>query len=203
MINYDHCIGVVDIETSGFIHADGQILEIGICALDLRDGSIHEIFDSMCFERKSTKEHFEKSWIVQNGFIALDEIRNAPHISKIKNEVQAHLDKFKLGMTAYNISFDFDFLEKAGFQMPFRLKCPMRLSTPICKIPSRQSRYSNSRNNYKWPKAEEAFNFFFNDSKPDYVELHRGLDDAKHEAKIVYELYKRGVFVVDKYEVAK
>jgi len=40
--------------------------------------------------------------------------------------------------------------------------------------------------------VEEAFDFFFPDNE--YVEAHRGADDSKHEAMIVYKLYELGVF---------
>ena len=61
----------------------------------------------------------------------------------------------------------------------------MLVSTPICKIPNKWGKD-------KWPKVEEAYNFFFPGN--DYVELHRGADDAFHEADIVFELIKRGKF---------
>ena len=64
----------------------------------------------------------------------------------------------------------------------------MLLSTDICKIPGRYGKN-------KWPSVEEAFAFFFPDEE--YSEKHRGLDDAKHEAKIVYRLYQDGVFKID------
>jgi DNA polymerase-3 subunit epsilon len=44
----------------------------------------------------------------------------------------------------------------------------------------------------KWPKVEEAWEYFFPDIK--YIEAHRALDDAQHEALIAHELYKLGKF---------
>jgi hypothetical protein len=63
----------------------------------------------------------------------------------------------------------------------------MKLATNVCQI-------LNVRGGFKWPKVGEAYEFFF--GKTDYVETHRGADDAFHEADIVYELYKRGVFKI-------
>ena len=65
----------------------------------------------------------------------------------------------------------------------------MKLSTDICQIP-----HANRSGN-KWPKVEEAHLHFFGDVG--YVEKHRGADDAYYEAEIVFELYKRGVFLID------
>ena len=62
----------------------------------------------------------------------------------------------------------------------------MKLSTDICKIPSSRG--------YKWPKVQEAWEHFFGDTG--YIETHRGADDAFHDADIVMELYKLGVFKV-------
>ncbi len=69
------------------------------------------------------------------------------------------------------------------------LDCPMQLSTPILQLPPTRQGTS-----HKWPKVEEAWAYFFPDQP--YIELHRGADDARHEALIVWELYKRDVFKV-------
>ena len=66
----------------------------------------------------------------------------------------------------------------------------MLLATDVCKLPSR-----NGKPGYKWPSVEEAWKHFFPNTK--YVEAHRGADDAKHEALIVYELYKMGLFRIN------
>lgn len=62
----------------------------------------------------------------------------------------------------------------------------MKLSTNICQLPGNRG--------FKWPKVPEAYEFFF--GKTGYIESHRGADDAFHEADIVYELFKRGVFKI-------
>ena len=62
----------------------------------------------------------------------------------------------------------------------------MKLSTDICKIPSPRGR------GYKWPNVEEAYKFFT--VKTDFIEKHRGADDALHEAEIIHHLYKLGIF---------
>jgi hypothetical protein len=61
--------------------------------------------------------------------------------------------------------------------------------TPVVNLPPNFG-YSTP----KWPKVEEAWEYLF--PQVEYKEKHRALDDAKHEALIVYELYKLG-----KYEV--
>jgi DNA polymerase-3 subunit epsilon len=65
----------------------------------------------------------------------------------------------------------------------------MLLLTEIMKLPK-----NNGYSGYKWPSVEEAFKYFFPDTQ--YVEKHRGADDSKHEAMIVYELYKMKIFTI-------
>ena len=62
----------------------------------------------------------------------------------------------------------------------------MILSTNICKL---KGRYKGK---YKWPSVQEAWDFYFGNTG--YVEKHRGADDAFHEADIVFELIKRGLY---------
>jgi len=45
---------------------------------------------------------------------------------------------------------------------------------------------------FKWPKAQEAWDLLFPETPK--LEKHRGLDDSKMEASIIFELVKRGVY---------
>lgn len=184
---------VIDIETTNFLNKGGSIVEIGMVALDLGSGAAKIVFDSLCREEILTGKHRDMNqgfgWIFENSSLTVEAVREAPTFAEIKEQVQAVIDAYPLGATAYNRSFDFDFLESRGFRFGKKLPCPMELSTDICKLPSRYGHKS-----YKWPKVEEAWQHFFPDSP--YIEEHRGADDALHEAKIVHELYRRGVFTL-------
>lgn len=179
---------VLDIETTGFLQKKGSIVEIGIVELNLENGEVKEVYDSLCkesiFSENHTKEPF--GWIFQNSDLKPEDVENAPDFEIVKKEVQDILDLYPLGCTAFNNAFDFGYLKDRGIIIK-ALPCPMKLSTDICKLPHR-----NGRSGYKWPKVEEAFDHFFPDNN--YTEKHRGADDAFHEAMIVYELYKLGVF---------
>lgn len=178
---------IIDLETTGFLQQGGKIVEIGITELDLSNGERKIIFDEVCHEKGITLEEVENSWIVKNSDLTIDKIRYSRSLCKIKPEVQKILDDYPLGATAYNNVFDFGFMEDRGFVFPKKLDCPMKLSTNICKIPSHRG--------YKWPSVQEAYEHFF--GKTDYIETHRGADDAYHEALIVYELYKMNVFKIE------
>ncbi len=194
---------IVDIETTGFLNQGGSIVEIGIVELDLDSGDVKIIYDSLCQEDILNASHREyldyiskgqtppkdaKGWIFGNSNLTPGELRNAPAFDLVKRQVQEIINEYPLGITAFNKKFDLDLLRDRGITIPTELPCPMILSTDICKLPK-----TNGYGGYKWPKVEEAWEHFFG-KDTGYVEAHRGADDAKHEAMIVYKLYEIGVF---------
>lgn len=179
---------IIDIETTDFLQYGGKIIEVGIVELDLATGNKKIIFDEVCQEPEMIKSEIEKAWIFNNSTLTPDEVLAAKQLEELKPSIQNIINSYPNGATAFNNVFDFGFLENRGFHFPKKLDCPMKLSTNICKIPS-------VRGGYKWPKVEEAHKFFFGDVG--YIELHRGADDAFHEADIVYELYKMDVFKIN------
>ena len=90
------------------------------------------------------------------------------------------------GISQFNKSFDIGFLKSRGFNFPNELPCIMITATDFVKIVAEWG--------YKYPKCEEAWNFYFPDKE--YVEIHRAADDAVHEAQILYEMYSRGQFPI-------
>ena len=185
---------IFDIETMGMgkdalVPWLGKIAEIGIVELDLETGERKIIFDEVCHEKPITREIVEKSWIVTEGYMTVDEIRKSRDLRLMLREIQDIIYKYPNGATAYNKKFDFGFLQARGLEFPRLLPCPMILMTDICKIHSPYKPGS-----WKWPKVEEAYDFIFPDN--DYTEIHRGADDAMHEAEIVHWLYKKGIFKI-------
>ncbi len=199
---------VLDIETTGFqyqksdkiingkryVSPGGCIVEIGIVKLNLETGHINAIFDSLCREKRLNALHLQEpyGWIFENSDLTPEELRKAPMLDDIAIEVQTIINDFPLGITAFNKKFDFPYLESRGFTFPNILECPMMLSKDIVKAKFKNDKKGTGAN--KFPSVEEAYKFFFPEST--YIEQHRGADDAVHEAEIVYELYKRGVFKV-------
>lgn len=180
---------IIDIETTGFL-PDGKIVEVGIVELNLDSGEKKILYDEVVHEFGTTKEEVSDSWIVQNSDLKLKDVVMSPTLEYEWTAIQYIICKYELGATAFNNKFDFDFLESRNFTFPKKLDCPMKLSTDICKIP-------NSKGpGYKWPKVQEAWEFFFG-KDTGYIEKHRGADDAFHEADIVKELYDRGIFKID------
>lgn len=184
--NMDSKILILDIETTGFLNQGGSIVEIGAVELDLQNGEITEVFNSVCREKILTAKHRD-ACIFQNSDLTVEEVRNARPFEIVAWEFQRVVNKYPAGATAFNRALDFPFLMNRGLQFPKHLACPMLVATEICKLPGK---YGKS----KWPKVEEAFEFFF--PGVEYKEKHRGADDAYHEAMIVYALYQRGHFLV-------
>jgi DNA polymerase-3 subunit epsilon len=189
-MNYSNRIGIIDIETTGFI-GRGSIVEIGIASLDLDTGKVKIVFDSLCCEDVFDKKHYTKplGWIFENSDLTPEEVWEAPRFLDIKEEVQ-DLISSHAAVTAFNRTFDFKFLESRDFIIESKAQCAMQAAHPICKIPNR-----SGRKGYKWPNVEEAWKFFF--PEVEYYEKHRGGDDARHEAYIVYELWKLGAFSIE------
>ena len=181
---------VIDIETAGFLYNGGTIVELGIVELDLEDGGRSIVLDSLLQEDMLTEEHFtdeQYNWIFENSTITPEMVREAPPAKEVFKRAQAIFrDPQYRGATAFNKKFDFTFLRDRGLEIE-GLPCPMLLSTPLVGVP-----FANGKC-CKWPKVEEAYRFFFPDRE--YVEAHRGADDAMHEAEIVYRLHTLGKFL--------
>jgi DNA polymerase-3 subunit epsilon len=180
---------VIDIESTALRPQQGSIVEVGIVELDLDNGEKKLIFDSTCHCKQEllTLDHVQNSWIVKEGYMTVEEIQKSPDFRTIKDKIQAIVDKYPNGATAFNRVFDIGFLKYYGITFGKLIPCPMLLSTDICKLPSKFK-----KGGYKWPRVEEAFEHFF--PNVDYTEIHRGGDDALHEADIVYALYKAKAF---------
>lgn len=170
---------VVDIETTGFNPMKDSIVEIGIVKLDLDTGEREIIYDEIIKEQGITIEQ-KDSWIFKNTELKFEDVINGKPIAEEREKLQEIFDKYPA--TAYNKRFDFDFLKARNFKIK-ELPCPMLISTNICKI--------DNGGRYKWPKFQEAWDHIIN---KEYKEIHRGADDALHEAELVYELYKQGNF---------
>lgn len=185
-------IGIVDIETTGFLNQKGLIVEIGIASLDLATGEVKQEFSSLVREAGFNAAHAKPpyGWIFDHSSLTFEEVEQAPAMTDIFDQVQQCFDRFDSGITAYNAAFDLPFLQSRSFNFK-KLPCPMIAATPVLNLPS-----VGWRKEPKWPTVQEAWDFFFKDS--DYIEEHRALDDAMHEAQIVYELYKMGAYKLPK-----
>ena len=147
---------------------------------------IKVIFDSIVKEPLFSEKHRD-SWIFKNSDITFEEVEKAPTINEITLELQAIFNLYHV--TSYNKQFDLGFLKNRNFKIIKELPCIMLTATNYVKI---ESSVKEQPDDYKWPKVEEAWNFFFPHNN--YKEVHRAVDDAFHEAKILFKMYKLGYF---------
>ena len=179
-------VAVIDIETTGLDPNIDLILEIGIVELSLITGETKILFDSLVKEPKFGEEHRD-AWIFDNSDLKFENIENAPLFDNIKQKIREICNQYPI--TAFNKSFDLGFLKAREINIPVELPCIMLTSTNICKIP-----FPTGGKGNKWPRCQEAWDFFFPNSE--YIEKHRAVDDAIHEAKILFELCIRGQFPI-------
>ena len=130
--------------------------------------------------------------IFKNSDMTFKDVENGPSIDEIRRDIQEVFNKFKI--TAFNKSFDLGFLKSRGFHFLNELPCIMKNAANIIKIPAP---WNDRVEDYKWPSVEEAWQYFFPDN--DYLEAHRAVDDATHEALILYEMYRKSLFPIESY----
>jgi len=178
-------IGVIDTETTHLKPQFGSVVEIGIVELDSDNGNIVEIFDAIvqgsifC----SNPDLHKNAWVFKNTSLKYDDVCSSYNVKKYRDELQEIFDR--LPMTAFNRDFDIGFMKSEGFKFMELMPCIMLSAQPILKLPGKYG-------NYKYPSAQEAWNYFFPDNL--YKETHRALDDAHHEAQILYEMIKRNQY---------
>ena len=180
----DSKILILDIETTGYTPKN-KIVEIGIVSLDLLTGNIETLFDELINEDSLTLTELADSWIIANSDMKIEDVWAAKNLQHYFDDIQKIINDHPLGVTAFSKTFDFAFFHDRGFVIPVELRDPMKISRDIVNALDKNGRIKN-------PKVEEAYKHFY--PGEDYIEKHRGADDAHHEAKIVYSLYKMGKF---------
>jgi DNA polymerase-3 subunit epsilon len=191
----ENIILVVDIETTGFLNQGGLIIEIGIVKLNLENGEISPAFNSLIreptFSYSHTKGQF--GWIFKNSDINPADIAEAPSLESQRDIIQFLFDKYYA--TAYNKEFDFGFLKDRNFSIK-ELPCPMLTAAPIINLPP-----DPGFTDTKLPSIYDAWYYFFENDF--YLQDNRGLDDAMHEAKIVYKMYQLNLYDISLIEENK
>lgn len=178
-------IGILDIETTNFLGQHGLIVEVGIAALDTETQEIDTVFGSICQE-PGFDPNDETPWIFNNSSLTAAAVSKAPMLSELKGVIEHHLKGFDF-VTAFNKSFDFDFMRDRRIAIGLEFPCIMKSAVNVCKLPGKGS-------GYKWPNVEEAWKVLM--PTIPYIEKHRGPDDAAHEAVILRELIRRGAIKV-------
>jgi DNA polymerase-3 subunit epsilon len=167
-------IVVVDIETSGFQQQGGLIVEVGIVSLNLDTGRISDEFNEIVKENGFCEKHTRDpyGWIFKNSDLRYEDVLRARNLLEIIPKIQSVFDKYRFGATAFNKQFDFGFLKSRGMRIK-ELSCIMLSAAPVVGLPPNPGYFDP-----KWPKVQEAWDFFFPGSN--YIETHRALDVEIH-----------------------
>lgn len=167
---------ILDIETTGFNKYYDAIVEIGIAMVDTDTGVITTEFDKVVRDRLFNEQKHGNSWIFSNSSLTVKDVMNANTLEHYRAEIQRILDKYPI--TAFNMKFDSGFMGARGFKFK-QTKCLMDAS----KVYNRNKDKSGKQ---KTPSVEEIYRQFF--PLENYIEKHRGCDDAYHEGKILLKL---------------
>lgn len=164
---------IIDIETTGFVPQGNSIVEIGLVLCDSDTRETIPVFNQIVRDGEFDYEKHKNSWIFKNTDLTPEEVRSAKHIDEYREELQKLFDVYPL--TAYNKKFDLSFMRARGFVIN-DTKDLMKTATDISH---------ELTGNPKWPSVEKIFALLFPDET--YVEMHRGLNDALDEARLLYK----------------
>jgi hypothetical protein len=115
-----------------------------------------------------------------------EDVRNSENLGFHFKTIQSIFDNYLGEICAWNRAFDAEFLKSRGFNLGKDIKDPMKESAAFFNLPHKNGGFG------KWPSAQEAWDILF--PRTAKIELHRGLDDSKMEAKIIFELIKKGIY---------
>lgn len=167
---------VLDIETAG-LKITAPIVEIGLALVDTEKKEIKPLFNKIIREKHFNPRYNSKAWIFHNSDLKVIDVMNAQPLENYKKELQDYFNLYPL--TAYNKSFDLRFMRDRGFKIN-DIKCLMKACNPLGKA------FDKNGKRKTIPSVEDMYNQFFPDSN--FVEEHRGLDDAMRESEILLKL---------------
>mgnify|MGYP003888472647 CR=1 FL=1 len=169
-------IAVFDLETSGFDPQKDSIVQIGIVLLDTQTGKITPLMNTLC--REVEKYISQKAWIFQQNILSYDEVMNARDFNEYYNEIQNIATQYVC--TAYNIKFDFRFLEARGIVFNKVFKDIMSIASEICRFVSEKTEKNTEYRKYS---VEDAYKILF-PNRP-FLQGHIAIVDATREAEIL------------------
>lgn len=163
-------IFVLDTETSS-LYNDGVCLEIAINEFNIETLDWKNVYNEII--KYELSDSILNSWIVTNGYIKEDEIKNGKELIVVKNELK-ELFNCNYNWTSFNVNFDKLFVSKLYNNISNPNFCLMLEMRDIMKIP-------HDYYGYKYPRLEEAYFYVLNELKE--LELLNNSNEQDHRAK--------------------
>lgn len=167
---------VIDIETTGFLEKTDAIVEIGLVLVDTDTQKVKTLFNKVVKDDNFDPKKHSSAWIFSNSDLTVKKVMRAKPLKNYYEELQNHFNCYFI--TAFNKVFDLRFMRARGFICQ-DTKCIMMAAMDYVPV-------KNKLGGKKWPSVQEAHDHLFPDES--YVEKHRGVDDALHEAKILLKM---------------
>jgi DNA polymerase III epsilon subunit-like protein len=172
---------IIDLETTGLVADSEFIVEVGICILDITNGNIDKVLDTFVRDEGFSEKSSDRG-VFELSDIKYDDVINAPSLNSFLLKIQKLLSDYEF--TSFNLSFEKRFLNSREIKVKYPGHCIMQTSKGILNI-------SHDYYGVKIPSLNEALDFYgieFN-GKP-----HRAYVDCEAEAKLLYEMIKKGDF---------
>ena len=188
-------IYVIDTETTGLKGAPQDVVvDIGICRVDLIEGSVEPVYSSVVgYDTSKWNDYRLNAWIFENTDLTLEMVDSAPSFDQVISEVREILKDRRV--TSYNTEYDMDkflYLEPWNLRREFMLCTDiMKAATNVCKVPS-----SYYEREYQYPKLDLAYSMI---TKGDPAEIggiqdHRALSDATVASHVMIQMYRDGTY---------
>lgn len=184
---FDGPIVVLDTETTGFLKEPTAVpVELGAVLLN-RWGIGLACFSSLIRPAVDDARHDETwTWHTEHRTgLTRALVQEAPSAADVVGAFDRWLEVWgHPKLTAFNVAYDRPMLERIGFTVPGELWAPC-VMLEACQVMGEAGALPRNRGgSWKWPKAEEAMEFFGVKG----VHRHRALADAKDEAVILVSM---------------
>ena len=178
---------MVDTETTGLFGSPRDlVVDIGISKVDLDSCDVSEVYSAVVNYPSFMVMERSDSWIFHNTDLTVDDVMLGTPFPQVRSEIFNILHGRLV--SSFNVAFDFS---KFLYRRPWDLRdcwdeapCIMKSSADVCRIPG-------CGGGYKWPKLQEAYDFFFPDMSSG-PQSHRALSDAMMAGHVLLALYTSG-----------
>jgi len=181
-------VAILDIETTG-VARDDCIIEIGVVELDLRNGNLKVLFNSVVKESKfDLKTHHKRFGFKKTG-ISPEIIDGAESLSKFEEILRLIFENYRVGSWS-KTGFDYKWIESRGYNFPFKFDIQNSARRLIAKKYSiKQFTLRSAWSILLDSDENKLLNKYINQG--DGNVFHRAIYDAAIEAKILYLLIKK------------